>query len=50
MNFATIILNRNLPEVTNNLVEHIYKYDGTNLDVYVIEAGSDINSSFFYWL
>tara|TARA_B100000989_G_C19532688_1_gene471038 strand:+ start:7392 stop:8219 length:828 start_codon:yes stop_codon:yes gene_type:complete len=38
---ATIILNRNLPVVTNKLVEHIEKYDGKLTDIYVIEAGSD---------
>ena len=38
---ATIILNRNLPEVTDNLYEHLVKYDGTETDIYVLEAGSD---------
>ncbi len=38
---CTIILNRNLPEPTNKLVEHIKKYDGNYTDIYVLEAGSD---------
>ena len=39
---ATIILNRNLPEVTERLHEHLSKYDGDQTDIYVVEAGSDI--------
>ena len=38
---ATIVLNRNLPEVTNDLCEHILRHDGEATDVYVVEAGSD---------
>jgi len=38
---ATIVLNRNLPEVTNGLVEHLMCYDGDLTDVFVVEAGSD---------
>ena len=38
---ATIILNRNLPDSTNTLYEHIQKYDKEETDIYVIEAGSD---------
>ena len=38
---ATIILNRNLPEVTERLYEHLNKYDGDQTDIYVVEAGSD---------
>jgi len=41
---ATIILNRNLPEVTDRLYEHLVKYDGDQTDLYVIEAGSDKNN------
>ncbi len=40
---ATLILNRNLPEVTDKLYDHIKKYDGSITDIYVIEAGSDDN-------
>jgi hypothetical protein len=40
-NIATIILNRNLPEPTDKLYEHLVKYDGEETDVYVLEAGSD---------
>jgi len=38
---ATIILNRNLPEETNFLVEHLVEFDGSHTDIFVIEAGSD---------
>ncbi|HLB41667.1 MAG TPA: hypothetical protein VJN02_02240 [Gammaproteobacteria bacterium] len=38
---ATIILNRNLPDVTNNLCEHLIRYDSDLTDLYVVEAGSD---------
>jgi len=38
---ATIILNRNLPEVTNRLYEHLVHHDGDATDVFVVEAGSD---------
>ena len=41
---ATIILNRNLPEETDALVEHLKKYDGDFTDIFVIEAGSDKNN------
>jgi len=40
---ATIILNRNLPDPTDRLVEHIKKFDGNITDVFVVEAGSDKN-------
>ena len=38
---AAIILNRNLPEVTDSLCCHLQHYDGSLVDVYVVEAGSD---------
>lgn len=38
---ATLILNRNLPAVTDKLVEHLQRWDGELTDVYVIESGSD---------
>ncbi len=38
---ATIILNRNLPEVTDNLYEHLEEYDGDITDIFVLESGSD---------
>ena len=41
---ATIILNRNLPKVTDDLVTHIEKYDSNLTDIFVIEAGSDIDN------
>ncbi len=40
---ATIILNRNLPDVTNALYEHLITFDSDPNDVYVIEAGSEEN-------
>lgn len=48
---ATIILNRNLPKVTDSLVEHLKKNDGDYTDIFVIEAGSDKNnlSKYFTW-
>ena len=39
---ATIILNRNLTEVTDRLYEHLAKFDGDHTDIYVVEAGSDV--------
>jgi hypothetical protein len=38
---ATIILNRNLPDVTDRLYEHLMQHDGGMTDVFVVEAGSD---------
>ena len=38
---ATIILNRNLPKETDELVEQILKFDSKYTDVFVVEAGSD---------
>ncbi|MDE2402189.1 MAG: hypothetical protein KGL90_11040 [Burkholderiales bacterium] len=38
---ATIILNRNLPDVTNRLHEHLARFDADLTDLYVVEAGSD---------
>lgn len=38
---ATIVLNRNLPEVTDRLCEHLLRHDGALTDVFVVEAGSD---------
>ncbi len=45
---ATIILNRNLPAVTNRLYEHLVKYDGEETDIYVVEAGSDVDQQSRY--
>ena len=41
---ATIILNRNLPEPTNNLVEYLNSFNNDLTDVFVLEAGSDKDS------
>ncbi len=38
---ATIILNRNLPDVTDRLYDHLVQHDGDMTDVFVVEAGSD---------
>ena len=38
---ATIILNRNLPQVTDRLYEHLVAHDGDQTDIFVVEAGSD---------
>ena len=40
---ATIILNRNLPEITNELYEHLNEHDGDHTDIFVVEAGSEEN-------
>tara|TARA_Y100000389_G_C17466136_1_gene525735 strand:+ start:2373 stop:3200 length:828 start_codon:yes stop_codon:yes gene_type:complete len=50
-NTATIILNRNLPEETNSLVEHLSSFDKNYTDIYVIEAGSDKDrlSKYYTW-
>jgi hypothetical protein len=39
---ATIILNRNLPEPTERLYEHLIEFDGDLTDIFVLEAGSDV--------
>lgn len=48
---ATIVLNRNLPDVTDALCAHLNKYDGEHTDVFVVEAGSDDDrlSSYVTW-
>lgn len=38
---ATIILNRNLPDVTDRLREHLVRHDRDFTDIFVVEAGSD---------
>jgi hypothetical protein len=38
---ATIILNRNLPDVTDRLCQHLERHDGDFTDIFVVEAGSD---------
>lgn len=48
---ATIILNRNLADVTDRLYEHLVKNDSDVTDVFVVEAGSDPKamSSYVTW-
>ena len=41
---ATIILNRNLPDPTDKLYEHLVKFDNQETDIFVIEAGSEKNN------
>jgi hypothetical protein len=38
---ATIILNRNLPKVTELLYDHLKNFDGDFTDIFIVEAGSD---------
>jgi len=38
---ATIILNRNLPDVADGLYEAIHKHNAEMTDIYVVESGSD---------
>ena len=38
---CTIILNRNLPKITDNLFDNIKKFNNEHTDIYVVEAGSD---------
>lgn len=38
---ATIILNRNLPDVADSLYDSLARIDGPRTDIYVVEAGSD---------
>lgn len=40
---AAIILNRNLPETTDQLYEQFQNFNNGELDVYVVESGSDQN-------
>lgn len=48
---ATIILNRNLPKVTNQLYENLKKNNKKFSDFYILEAGSDSNklSKYYTW-
>ena len=41
MDTAIIVLNRNQPEMTDRLCDHIVRYTKANYKLYVIEAGSD---------
>ena len=51
MRTACIILNRNLPEPTDRLYEHLCRYDKEYSDIYVLEAGSDSDnlSKYYTW-
>ena len=40
---ATLILNRNLPQISDQLGDHLLKWNGDITDVFVIESGSDAN-------
>ena len=45
---ATIILNRNLGTITNNLYKKIYKYNKKYTDIFVIDSGSDVKKKSKY--
>jgi len=49
---VTIILNRNLPDITDNLYESIRKHNLSKTDIYVVESGSDKNklSKHYTWV
>ena len=51
MKIATIILNRNLMAVTDDLCEHLLAFDTVAEDLFVIDAGSDLDkvSKFTTW-
>jgi GT2 family glycosyltransferase len=38
---AVLILNRNLPDLTNNLYSHIEEFEKKFVDIFILEAGSD---------
>lgn len=38
---ATLILQRNLPQVTDEIVQHLKKWNDDVTDIYVVESGSD---------
>ena len=40
---ATIVLNRNLPDITDALCDRLERIDGDLTEVFVVEAGSDDN-------
>ncbi len=48
---ATIILNRNLPEPTNRLYEHLARHDQAETDIFILEAGSEEEklSKYYTW-
>lgn len=49
---ATIILNRNLPDVTNSLVESLKRHNGNQSDIFVVESGSskeNLSKYCSYW-
>ena len=46
---ATLILNRNLPKLTNRLYKYIQKYNSDYTDIFVIESGSDKNKLSKHW-
>ena len=49
---ATIILNRNLPEVTNKLYSMLKKYNQKESDFFILESGSDkkkLSKNYTWW-
>lgn len=48
---ATIILNRNLPDVTNRLYERFKNFDAKETDIFIVESGSSKKnlSKYYTW-
>ena len=52
MKVATLILNRNLPKITDSLFNKIKKKNNINNDIYIIESGSDkknLSKNYSWW-
>ena len=52
MKVATLILNRNLPKITDRLFNIIKKKNNINNDIYIIESGSDkknLSKNYSWW-
>ena len=52
MRVATLILNRNLPKITDKLYNKIKKYNKIKNDIFIIESGSDksqLSKNFTWW-
>ncbi len=45
---ATIILNRNLKKITDNLYEKIFRYNKNFSDIYIVDSGSDFKKKSKY--
>ena len=52
MKVATLILNRNLPKITDRLFNKIKKKNNIKNDIYIIESGSDkknLSKNYSWW-